>query len=438
MLLLMILFSSSLAACGEQSKEEGAAAEKSETTLTVSWWGNQIRNERTQQVLDMYAEQNEGIRFDGQFNEWNDYWQKLATASAGKSLPDVIQMDYQYLDQYVKNDLLVDLTPYVEDGTLHLDDASELIIDSGKVDGKLYSVPIGINAPAFLYNKAITDAAGVTIKDNMTLEEYLAVSKTIYEKTGYKTNLVYGQGKGVGLEIIASLVRADGGKILFDGSGIGVESGKEFEPFFEVYEQGMQEGWMIQPEVFAELTVGSVEQDPLVYGSGPEVMTWSSFIWSNQYVAYLNVAPEGSDLQMTTWPSANAKLANYLKPSQLFSVSKDSKNPQEAVKVIDFWTNSVEANEILLGERGVPISTAVAEGIAPQLSDPEKEIIRYVNEVVAPNSSPINPPSPEGSAEVSDIINQLVEQVTHGQITAAEAAGRLYTEGKRIMEEGIE
>ena len=101
-------------------------------------------------ALDKYTELNPGVTLDGQFSEWGDYWNKLATASAGNSLPDVVQMDYAYLDQYAKNNLLLDLTPYVEDGTLNLDDANADVLNSGKVDGKLYAVPIGINAPAIV------------------------------------------------------------------------------------------------------------------------------------------------------------------------------------------------------------------------------------------------------------------------------------------------
>ena len=89
-----------------------APAAGGETALTVAWWGNQTRNERTQAALDKYSELNPGVTFDGQFSEWSDYWNKLATAAAGHSLPDVLQMDYAYLDQYVTNNLLVDLTPY--------------------------------------------------------------------------------------------------------------------------------------------------------------------------------------------------------------------------------------------------------------------------------------------------------------------------------------
>ena len=122
----------------------GAPAQEAggEGLLTVAWWGNQTRNERTQAALDKYSELNPGVSFDGQFSEWSDYWNKLATAAAGHSLPDVLQMDYAYLDQYVTNNLLVDLTPYIEDGTLNVDDCSQDIIGSGSVAGAL--IPMGM------------------------------------------------------------------------------------------------------------------------------------------------------------------------------------------------------------------------------------------------------------------------------------------------------
>ena len=74
----------SLAACGGSSASTGestaaststdtAASSAAETSaasgsMSVAWWGNQTRNERTQQVLDTYGEAN-GISFDGQFAE---------------------------------------------------------------------------------------------------------------------------------------------------------------------------------------------------------------------------------------------------------------------------------------------------------------------------------------------------------------------------------
>lgn len=44
------------------------------------------------------------------------------------------------------------------------------------------------------------------------------------------------------------------------------------------------------------------------------------------------------EMGVTTWPSADPKKSNFLKPAQFFSVSANSANPEEAVKLIDYWT----------------------------------------------------------------------------------------------------
>lgn len=41
---------------------------------------------------------------------------------------------------------------------------------------------------------------------------------------------------------------------------------EDFLAYFQIYENGLAEGWMVKPEVFAERSIGTVEQDPLVYG----------------------------------------------------------------------------------------------------------------------------------------------------------------------------
>ena len=96
------------AAGGETTAAAEAPAGGGEANLVMYWWGNQVRNERTQAALDKYCELNPGVSIDGQFAEWNDYWNKLATMAAGQAIPDVLQMDYMYVDQYAKSNLLVD------------------------------------------------------------------------------------------------------------------------------------------------------------------------------------------------------------------------------------------------------------------------------------------------------------------------------------------
>ena len=414
------------AATSEAAADSNASGEKK---LTVTWWGNQTRNERTISTLNLYAEQNAGVTFDPQVAEWADYWNKLATASAGKALPDIIQMDYKYLDQYIKNGLLTDLTPYVEDGTLDVSNIDEGILNAGKgSDGGLYAICIGENAPALVYNKTLLDENGITVKDNMTVDEFKALCKEVYEKTGYKSNYYYNQGEN-NLEYV---LRAKD-ITLFENGKLGAASADDFNQYFGVFEDGIKEGWMLSASSFAERNIGTIEQDPLVYGSDPANRSWCTFLWTNSLSAIQAAAPEGMELGITTWPSDDAKKSNYLKPGQFFCVSSDSKDPAEAAKVIDFFTNSVDANKILLAERGVPASTVVADAIAPDLDAGTQSGMTFIKNVIAPNCSQINAAPPEGTSEAINLLKQLEEQLCYGQITAQEASEQFFTQGNAFL-----
>ena len=163
-------------------------------SLSIAWWGNDARAQRTKEVLELYSEQNPSVDFVCSPLEWSDYWNQLNSLASTNALPDCIQMDYSFLEQYVKEGLLTDLTPYVESGVLDVSDVDPGILEAGSVDGKLYAVCGGVNAPALLYNKTLLDELGIAIHDNMTLDEFMDISRTVYKKSGVKTALPYASG----------------------------------------------------------------------------------------------------------------------------------------------------------------------------------------------------------------------------------------------------
>lgn len=412
-----------------QKTEESSATQEAakDVQLAITWWGSQARADLTQEALALYEEENPGITFDGQFLSGADYWNKLATSAAGHTMADVIQMDKSYIQQYVDNNMLVDLQPYVDSGVIDLSNVDSVVQDFGRIGDGLYAICIGVNSPALLYNKTLLDENGITVKDNMTMDEFLEVCRQVYEKTGYRTNLQYNNGTS----FMDFFLRSTGETLFRDGQiGAGEES---IKAYFELYELGMEEGWLIDPSVFAEVSIGQPEQEPLVYGSSPEKMSWCAFYFSNNMAAITKAAPEGMEIGITTWPADDAVKSNYLKPSMFFSVSVDSANPEEAAKLINFWTNSVACNEILLGERGVPVSTVVAEAIIPQMSESDQKVVSYINDVITPKCSDVSPASPNGATEVYDVIYKLEEAICYGEKTAADAASELLTKGNEIL-----
>ncbi|MCD8104393.1 MAG: ABC transporter substrate-binding protein [Lachnospiraceae bacterium] len=419
-----------LAVAMSMSLSGGLSAQAEEANMTVFWWGNQVRNERTQEILDMFAQENPGVTFDGQFADGTDYWTRLATLSAGGSIPDVIQMDYLYIEQYAANDLLLDLTPYIEDGTIDVSNVSDTILSTGEIDGKIYGLCNGINSPALMYNKTLLDEAGIEVPDYMTLDQFKDICREVYEKTGYKTSLTLGSSTSTAY--LEYLLRSHGLQLYGDGA-FGVNGAEDFEEFFELLEIGITEGWHVDPSVYVERQAASVEQDCLVYGSSPETMSWCAFYASNQLVAMQNAAPEGIEIGITTWPTDDPEASNYLKPSQFFCISADTEYPEIAAQLLNYITNSVECNNVLLGERGVPISSVVAESISDNLSEKEQEVVTYINDVITPMCSTINPPSPENASEVISLIDGLTEKVLYQEITPKEAAEQLYEEGNAIL-----
>lgn len=398
------------------------------TELTITWWGSQQRAELTQEALSLYENENPGVTFDGQFLSGADYWNKLATSAAGHTMADVVQMDKAYIQQYVDNNMLVDLQPFVDSGAINLENVDKTVQEFGRIGEGLYAVCIGVNSPALLYNKTLLEENGIELKDNMTMDEFLAVCRQVNEKTGYKTNLQYNNGTSW----MDFFLRSKG-EYLFGDGGIGASKENLIE-YFNLYKMGIDEGWLIEPSVFAERSIGQPEQEPLVYGSDPTKMSWCAFYFSNNMNAITNAAPEGMEIGITTWPSDDAVKSNYLKPSMFFSISVDSEKPEEAAKLIDYWTNSVECNKILLGERGVPVSSVVAEAIAADMSESDQKVVDYINNVVTPKCSTVSPASPNGATEVYDVVYKMQEKICYEEITPEAAAEELLNQGNKILQ----
>lgn len=395
-------------------------AQAEDTHLIMAWWGNQSRNETFNAILDSYAAANPGVTFDSQFVSWNDYWNKLATAAAGHTLPDIILMDYAYMKQYVDNGLLADITPYVENGTVNLSHFAEGIVDSATKDGKIYAVCSNINAPALLYNKTLLEENGIELHDNMTMDEFMDLCRTIYEKTGYKTNFAFACNQPLDY-----ILRGVGHHLFTDGKLSATQ--EDFEQFFSYFETGIKEGWMLTSDVYAEIDVSAVEQNPVIYGNDPSHMSWCTFLWSNQLVAMQDAAPENMKIGITTWPSASPKDSNYLKPGGFFAVTSDCTNVEEAAKVVNYFANDLEAakKESMIGT--IMPASDVAAACMDSISDVSKQSVAYINDVVTPNCSSLPEAEPTGSNEFFAGMFDLEEQLCYGVMDAKTAASQLYT-----------
>ena len=365
-------------------------------------------------------EQNPNVEIKVELTDWSGYWDKLSAMAAGGNLPDIIQMDYSYLQQYQQSGQLADLSQFIDSGVIDTSKIADSVIDSGSIDGTCYALSLGSNAPMMVYDKEIVEQAGVELPEQLTIEELYDIGQTIYEKTGVKT---YYDG---GINMMQIIARTQGSH-LFDELAAGTKTASETH-FANVDKFNKAES-AISPDLLAEKNPDVVETKPIIDGT-----TWNDFSYSNQYISIANTA--GRDLGITMYPTTSDATTQpmFLKPSQFFSIAETSQNKEEAAKFLDWFTNSVECNNILLAERGIPVNSDVAEAIKPNVDENSQKVFDYIAEV-SKIATPIDDPDPSGKGEVEAQAKTIVENLRYGDTDAAGAAEEFVTTSQKILSE---
>jgi len=414
----LLLFS--LAACSTSGKETSGGKDD-KITLRVAWWGGQPRHDYTMKVIEMYEKANPNVEIEAEFANFDDYWKKLAPMAAANQLPDIIQMDTAYLSQYGEKGQLEDLTKYTEDGLIDVSSIDENTLSGGKIGENMYGFNLGSNVLSVITNDDMLKSSNVELNDeNWTWDDFVTMATAVQKSTGkYGTN-----GMNPADVFFPYYLRTQGERFYnSDGNGLSYTDDKLFVDYFNLQLELLDGEAFPTPDVQAQ--VKGLEDDFIVKGNA--AMTWN---WSNQYLGFAQLTD--SPLTLNLPPEQAAETALFLKPSMYFSVPKSSEHKEEAAKFIDFFVNDVEANKLIKGDRGVPVSSKVIEAIKPELTEEETKIFEYV-ERASQNASQADPPDPLGSAEVMKALKDVSEQILFKKITPEEGAKTFRTQAEEIL-----
>lgn len=406
-----------LAACGPNSSA-GSGAEDGTAALRMTWWGSDKRATITQEVIDDYAAEHPDITIVAEPAEFSSYWDKLATQTAAKDAPDIIQMEEAFLAEYAERGALLDLSTAGLDTSGFTEGLAEAgtVGDAGKV-----GVRGGSNAPIMLVNKTLFEKAGVAIPDDTTWtwEDQLEAAEAISNATDEGT---FGTNQFMVNPVVFRAWMRQHGKALWKDGALGFDM-DDATSFFEFAGAMLESAAGPDADLTQEDYASGLEQS--LFAQGRQAMTVA---WSNQTVAFANVLED--ELMLMRLPSAPGDGGNHqmwLKPGVFWSVSASSANPEEAVAFINYFLNSPDAAMHLGVERGLPPNTEVREGVKGQLRGIELETLEFVD-TITPEVGSDPEIAPRGGSQFESLLNRVGEAFMFGEIGATEAAQQMVDE----------
>jgi multiple sugar transport system substrate-binding protein len=403
-----------VSACGantQVAKDPGATTavttEQKPVKLRIYWWGSQNRHDATQKAMEAYTKLHPNVTFEPEFSGWDGYFDKMATMTASGNMPDIVQMDSFYLEDYAKRNTLADLSAGINTA-----DIPSALLDSGKYKNKLYAVPLGNNALAYGYNKKAFENAGIEVPRNgwtwesfkkMAGEMQGKLSKGKYVTMDYTREYLnyesYQLSKGKGFPITPD------GKFNFDKDA--------FLEHTKMYGDFRKNGIVPPPDISVTHKEFDPKMDLLANGT-----VQVRHLYTAQYPTLTNLVAD--TFELVTYPQ-NEQPSGWLKPSMFWSVSAKSAHAEEAKKFIDWFINDQSANEILLsGGRGTPASTKIVSALESKFSEVDK-VANKTLAVIAQKPAPFNAGA-AGWANFRDKdFKAIGEKVMFGKITPEQA-----------------
>jgi multiple sugar transport system substrate-binding protein len=401
----------------------GSPAAAAETArLRVAWWGGTDRARRTQAAIDAFKQGRSGLEIVPESVGWDAYWTKLATQVAGGNPPDIIQMDHRYLPEYARRGALRpldDLVPSVIDPS----DFVPSVLEAGKIDGKLYGIPMGMNSDVLLYDKTALEKLGLPAPSpEMTWAEFADLGANITKKANRRG--YFGAADPSVMEPELEFWVLTRGRTLYTQAGSLGFTRDDAESWLMLCAEMRAKGAIVPPELAATDKI-TIDTDLLT--TGHAAITFTN---SNQIVGYQAVSK--SKIGMAFHPKGE-RPGEYLKPSMMLCVSASSADPKTAAALIDFMVLKPEGAKLLGVERGVSPSERIRALLAPDLDEAGRMQVDHLSQLSKRGPAPLPPAPPKGAAEVTALIRQAAEKVGFGQLTPRQAADELVAEAERIL-----
>ena len=96
-LIPLLCLSMPLVSCGDNAI---ITNQVSQTEISLSWWGNDTRNEYTIEAVKLFEKLHPEIKVTCNYSEWSGYQARSNVQMVSNTEADVMQINYAWIQQY--------------------------------------------------------------------------------------------------------------------------------------------------------------------------------------------------------------------------------------------------------------------------------------------------------------------------------------------------
>ena len=400
-----------------------------EGDIVFSWWGGQSRNQRTDEILQLFEADYPGVSVGREAADWQPHWDKLTIQAAAGNQPCTIQMQTRWLATYAKPNILLPLDDLLAQGVFNVDGIAQPILDGSRgEDGKLYMIPSGVFIFALMYNKTMAEAAeaaGVAqLPDPYTWTQLAEYVRAVKPHLPDGVNAVHNMGRET--DAFVTWVQSQGEK-LFEGTTVTI-SKQTVVDWFNYWEALRRDGITDSAEVAVEDNGSLIEESNIATGRTFLTNRPPNRLQSHQDV--VDTVSPGSQLDIMPYPTAEDGTTGMDLGSNGIAIG--SPCPEEllptSVAWVNFFTQDPRAAQIYQSDNGVVAVDHLADAQAQDPSTAPGQV-RFIElfQQVAPTAKPVLWPA-GGYQAVTDTLGRAYDAVAFETISVEDAADQFLAE----------
>lgn len=340
------------AAAGLATTGCGNLATSDPNTITFMFRGSIDERAAYNEAIAEFERQND-VTVNVIVTNADQYDTKLQAAILGRKTPDVFYFDSGKVKAYAINDVLQDLTPYLEGTGTAVDELWPLAVDLYRYDGEtqgegdsLYGLPKDIGPFSFGYNRTMFEEAGIELPDPevpYTWERFAEVCQELTRDTDDDGQL---DQWGTGLNVtwnLQALVWSNGAGWSDEAATTVTVDTPEFAEALQFFAD-LQNVYEVTPSIAESQTLDTYQR------------------WMRGQIGFFPVAPWDLstyrdldfDWDLIPYPAGSTGSPSTWIGSLGIGVSSTSTNPEMAARLVAFLSADPDTQKLLV-DAGVQI-----------------------------------------------------------------------------------